>query len=63
MITRIPSNKYEPNPNCKWCHGQGWVWVTNGKDDVDKDPCICLDYEQDKVKRAISNLIKKLKGE
>ena len=28
---------------CTACEGRGWVYVANGQDDVDKDPCICGD--------------------
>lgn len=30
-----------PDPNCKRCKGDGWFWVQNGPDDIDKEPCDC----------------------
>jgi len=43
----------KPNPECRFCHGKGYVLVRIDEWDVDKDPCDCVfpdEEEKDETK-------------
>ena len=39
---------------CKRCKNQGWYWVANGPDDMDKEPCEYCDSFDRKLREDIS---------
>jgi hypothetical protein len=55
---------YEPNPNCKWCNGEGVV--KTGGTIVAERPCVCVCIDPivaDSVQEAFNNSAREFQRE